>query len=104
MAQLAIIHQVYTYNKQFYISGSDSGLSIVNTGATKAVANVSRQNHKDRHLWSESILPERQRQMTLINRSMSAADQRKPSHNSVMSDNLIQTLDTLSLDKYVQGR
>ena len=94
---------MYADNKQFYISGSDSGLSIVNTGATKAVANVSRQNHKDRHLWSESILPER-KQMTLINRSLSLSEQRKPSYNSVMSDNLIQTLDTLSLDKYVQGR
>jgi len=96
----------YYHNNLFATStGLDSGLSIVNTGATKAVANVGRQENKDRHLWSEAILPDGR--MSVINRSMSLSEQRKPSYNTVMSDSLLRTLDTLSLtshDTFVQGR
>ena len=47
------------------------------------------------------------KQVAFNNRSMSLSEQRKPSYNTVMSDSLLRTLDTLSLtshDTFVQGR
>ena len=66
------------------------------------MASISRQDLNDRHLWSETILPEGRR--IPINRSLSLSEQRKPNYTSVMSDSLVQTLDTLHTDEFIHGR
>ena len=68
------------------------------------MVNVSRQENNNKHLWSDTILPDTRYKP--INRSMSLSDESKPRYTAALSNNLIQTLDTLSLsnDGYVQGR
>ena len=91
-------------NNFIFLSDGDPGMSIVSSGAVKTVANVSRRNNnsKDKHLWSDSILPDRPPSLL---RSLSE-NNKQPRGSSLMSDNIIQTLDTLSLshDQYVQSR
>ena len=66
------------------------------------MASISRQDLNDRHLWSETILPEGRRMS--INRSLSMSEHRKSNHNLVMSDSLVKTLDTLHTDEFIHGR
>ena len=90
----------YNSTLQYTFSGPDTGLSIVNSGAIKAMASISRQDLNDRHLWSETILPEG----IPVNRSLSLSEQRKSNHTLVMSDSLVKTLDTLHPDEFIHGR
>ena len=66
------------------------------------MASISRQDLNDRHLWSETILPEGRR--IPVNRSLSLSEQRKSNHTLVMSDSLVKTLDTLHPDEFIHGR
>ena len=82
---------------------ADDGLSIVKSGAVRAVNKTMT-----RHLWSDAILPGSRLGQGMVSRSGSVtSEDRKPAgYTSIMSDNLIKTLDSLSLssDQYIQGR